>query len=196
MNTKKRISILHTLLLFIGVLPITSALADSQPFLGEINYFAGNFAPRGWAFCDGQLLDISQNQALFSLLGTTYGGNGRTTFALPAMRGRVLVHPGTGPGITAKSWGQKSGAESVTATIANLPSHNHRFNVTVDTPSSTTPTNRAIASGQIYSSALPDRTLHNATLSTTGGNTSMNNMQPSIAAQCIIAITGTYPSRP
>ncbi len=85
-----------------------------EPFLGEILMFAGNFAPRGWAFCDGQILPISQNQALFSLLGTTYGGDGRTTFALPELRGRVAMHPGTGPGLSSRQLGEKSGVESVT----------------------------------------------------------------------------------
>jgi microcystin-dependent protein len=97
----------------------------SEPFLGEISLFAGTFAPRGWAFCDGQVLAISQNDALFSLLGTTYGGDGRTTFALPDLRGRVPVHPGTGPGLATWRLGQKGGLESVTLTVDELPSHNH-----------------------------------------------------------------------
>ena len=91
--------------MFIGALPIKPAFAASDNFLGEINYVAGNFAPRGWAFCDGQLLPISEHSALFSLLGTFYGGDGRTTFALPEMRGRVAIHQGTGPNITPKSIG-------------------------------------------------------------------------------------------
>jgi microcystin-dependent protein len=195
MDTKKLTPLFLALLLLIGALPIKPAFAASDNFLGEINYFAGNFAPRGWAFCDGQILPISQNEALFSLLGTTYGGDGRTTFALPEMRGRVAIHQGTGPSITHKNIGEKSGSENVTATIANLPPHNHSFNVTVDTPTSTTPTNRAIASGQIYSSEDPDRILHGSSMSTTGGNSSMNNVQPSTTARCIIAITGNFPSR-
>jgi microcystin-dependent protein len=96
-----------------------------EPFLGEIETFGFNFAPRGWAFCDGQILPINQNQALFSLLGTTYGGDGRTTFALPDLRGRVALHPGNGPGLSSIRQGEKGGSETRTLTTANLPSHNH-----------------------------------------------------------------------
>ncbi|MFV2066943.1 MAG: tail fiber protein [Pirellulales bacterium] len=96
-----------------------------DPILGEVSLFAGNFAPRGWAFADGQLLSISQNQALFSILGTTYGGDGRTTFALPDFRGRSAVHPGTGPGLTPWSLGQRAGFEDVTLTEGQMPTHSH-----------------------------------------------------------------------
>jgi len=195
MDTQRLTSFFLVLLLSIPALSIKSTFAAADHYLGEINYFAGNFAPRGWAFCDGQLLAVSQNDALFSLLGTTYGGDGRTTFALPDMRGRVAVHYGNGAGISSKSMGEKSGAETVTATHANLPPHNHSFNVSVDNPSSSLPTNRAIASAQIYSSSDPDRTLHNSSMSHTGGNTSMNKVQPSVTTRCIIALTGIYPSR-
>jgi microcystin-dependent protein len=198
MGTNKLISFFLPLLLFVGVMPIKSSFAGDNPFIGEINYFAGNFAPRGWAFCDGQLLPIASYTALFSLLGTTYGGDGRTTFALPELRGRVVVHQGTGPGISPKTSGEKSGSETVIATTANLPPHNHNFNVTVDNPSSTTPTNRAIASGEIYSSEVSVgalQALHNSSISQKGGGNSMNKMQPSITARCIIALVGTFPSR-
>jgi microcystin-dependent protein len=195
MITKKLIPLTLIVPLFILILPIKTALSASDNFIGEINYFAGNFAPKGWAFCDGQLLLIAQNTALFSLLGTTYGGDGRTTFALPEVRGRVLIHPGTGAGITSKQWGEKSGSETVTLTASNLPAHNHTFNVSVDNPTSTTPTNRAIASGELYSSAPTDRTLHASTIEPKGENSSINNMQPSVTARCIIALTGIYPSR-
>jgi microcystin-dependent protein len=196
MNRTKLLNFIGAASLFSCFIPINNAIADSNPFLGEINYFAGNFAPRGWAFCDGQLLPIAQNTALFSLLGTTYGGDGRTTFALPAVRGRVAVHQGTGPGISPKSMGEKSGSETVTATINNLPAHTHSFHVSSDTPSSTTPTNRAIASGQIFNNDDVDRTLHNSSTGSAGGNASMNIMQPSVTAKCIIALVGTFPSRP
>ena len=93
-----------------------------DPFIGEIIMFGGNFAPRGWALCNGQLLSISQNSALFSILGTTYGGDGRTTFGLPDLRGRVSMHPGTGPGLSPRSLGQKGGAETETLTTSNMPS--------------------------------------------------------------------------
>src|SRR5438132_384897 len=97
----------------------------SEPFLGEIRMFCGNFNPRGWALCNGQLLSIAQNTALFSILGTTYGGNGQTTFALPDLRGRVPVHPGQGPGLSMYNLGENGGAESVTLTAAQMPAHQH-----------------------------------------------------------------------
>ncbi|MEQ9567295.1 MAG: tail fiber protein, partial [Pseudomonadales bacterium] len=100
----------------------------SEPFVGEIRMFAGNFAPRGWAYCDGQLLAVSQNDALFSLLGTIYGGDGRTTFGLPDMRGRIPLHAGTGPGLSPRRLGSKSGSEKETLTVNQLASHSHGFN--------------------------------------------------------------------
>ena len=99
----------------------------SEPFIAEIIMFGGNFAPRGWAFCDGQLLSISSNTALFSILGTTFGGDGRTTFALPDMRGRVSVHPGTGPGLSNRRLGERGGTETVGLNASQIPSHNHTF---------------------------------------------------------------------
>ena len=98
----------------------------SEPFLGQIKMFGGNFAPRGWALCDGQLLPISQNQSLFAILGTTYGGDGRTSFALPDLRGRVSLHPGQGPGLSPYSLGNKSGVEIVTLAVNEIPAHNHK----------------------------------------------------------------------
>ena len=98
-----------------------------EPFIGMIVQFGGNFAPRGWALCDGQLMSIAQNSALFSILGTTYGGDGRTTFALPDLRSRVPIHPGQGPGLSRYVLGQAGGVESVTLTVNNMPSHNHSF---------------------------------------------------------------------
>ncbi|MCB0630228.1 MAG: phage tail protein, partial [Lewinella sp.] len=103
-----------------------------EPFLGQIQPFGFNFPPRGWAFCDGQLLAISSNTALFSLLGTMYGGDGRTTFALPDLRGRSIVHIGTGPGLSHITQGEKGGRENVTLTTANMPSHNHAVRATTD----------------------------------------------------------------
>lgn len=100
----------------------------SDPFVGEIRMFAGNFSPRGWAFCDGTLLAISQNDALFSLIGTTYGGDGRTTMALPNLMGRSAMHPGRGSGLTSRRLGEKTGSTTVTLAEAKIPSHNHTFN--------------------------------------------------------------------
>ena len=105
--------------------PIIIEPSGGEPFIGEINLFAGNFAPRGWAFCDGQLLSIAEHMSLFSLLGTMYGGDGRTTFALPDLRGRVPIHPGTGPGLTRRRPGERIGVENVTLTVGQMPSHDH-----------------------------------------------------------------------
>ena len=109
-----------------GVYPSRSQI---EPFIAQISLFGGNFAPRGWALCDGQLLPISQNTALFSLLGTTYGGDGRTTFGLPDMRGRALLHAGSGPGLSTRRIGQEGGNERVTLSIGEMPSHNHGASV-------------------------------------------------------------------
>jgi len=108
-------------------------LGGLDPFIGEIIMFAGNFAPRGWAFCDGQLLPISQNSALFSILGTTYGGDGRTTFALPDLRGRVPIHAGSGPGLSYRNLGAKEGQEEMSLTVSQIPSHTHSNSIPVNT---------------------------------------------------------------
>ena len=112
-----------------------------EPFIGEISMVAFTFAPRGWAFCDGQLLAISQNTALFSLIGTTYGGDGRTTFALPDLRGRVPLHMGNGPGLTSRPEGQKGGSETVTLTVSQMPAHNHQANASSTTSDKPGPIN-------------------------------------------------------
>jgi microcystin-dependent protein len=117
---------LRRLALVAAALTLAPAAAQAQePFIGEIRWVAFNFAPKGWATCDGQILAISQNTALFSLLGTTYGGNGQTTFALPDFRGRTIVHPGQGPGLSNRDMGEQGGAESHTLTIAEMPAHSH-----------------------------------------------------------------------
>ncbi|UQD56218.1 phage tail protein [Flavobacterium sp. K5-23] len=116
-----------------------------DPILAQIIMFAGNFAPRGWAFCDGQLLPIASNQALFSLLGTTYGGDGTTTFGLPDLRSRVPIHPGTGPGLSTYRWGQRGGVETVTLTLPQIPSHNHLAQSTVTAGSATATMNASSA---------------------------------------------------
>ena len=120
-NMQPWLGINHIIAL-VGIFPSRN---QSDPFIAEIIMFGGNFAPRGWAFCDGQLLPISQNTALFSILGTTYGGDGRTTFALPDLRGRTAIHPGTGPGLSNRRLGESGGSETNTMTIGQMPSHNH-----------------------------------------------------------------------
>ncbi len=113
----------------------------SEPFVAEIRIFAGNFAPRGWAFCNGQLLPVSQNTALFSLIGTTYGGDGRTTTALPNLQARAPMHPGRGPGLTARRLGQKVGVDTVTLTEAQIPSHTHTARATTTAADTSVPSN-------------------------------------------------------
>ncbi len=193
----------------------------AEPFIGQITMFAGNFAPRAWAFCDGQLLAISSNSALFSILGTTYGGDGRTTFALPDLRSRVPIHPGTGPGLSTYKLGQRGGQQSVTLTINQLPQHNHIVNTSnlqAITPVSipvvsgladgNNPEESHLAeasAGNIYSSGTPDATLptFNAVGGISGTITTLNagNQQPFSIVQpyntvnYIIALQGIFPSR-
>lgn len=168
----------------------------SEPFIAEIKLFGGNFAPRGWAFCDGQLLDISQNTALFSLLGTTYGGDGRTTFALPELRGRVAVHPGTGPGLSNYRLGQKGGAQTNTLTITNLPSHSHANNLaSAAEGDANDPAGRFLAKTDARSYTSDGPGVATAPPSNTGGGQAFNNIQPYQALNYIIALVGIFPSR-
>ena len=152
----------------------------SEPFVGEIRMFAGNFAPRGWAFCDGQLLAVSQNDALFSLLGTIYGGDGRTTFGLPDLRGRIPIHAGTGPGLSPRRLGAKGGAENVTLTVNQMPSHNHGLRASADPTTTPNPQDSVLGEAtadRIYASS-GDVTLNNLSISNVGGSQAHNNMQP------------------
>lgn len=173
----------------------------SEPFIAEIRIFAGNFAPRGWAFCDGQLLPISQNTALFSLIGTTYGGDGRTTTALPNLQGRAPMHPGRGPGLTDRRLGQRGGVESVTLSEAQMPNHNHTFNASSDTGEQGT-LNSNVSLGRSGGGTLYQTdtnanlaALADGALDATGGGGPHNNMQPFLTMNFIIALVGLYPSR-
>jgi len=183
-----------------GAVAVPQADAQADPFLGQISFFAGNFAPRGWAFCDGQLLAISSNDALFSLLGTIYGGDGRTTFGLPDLRGRSPVHAGSGPGLTPRQLGQRFGSETNTLSVAQMPSHNHTGSLkATSTSANTTSANgAALATGGAYAGrATLDQTMLAGSVVTgnTGGGQQVNNLQPSLVGHCIIALQGTYPSR-
>lgn len=170
----------------------------AEPFVGQIKMFAGNFAPRGWAFCDGQLLAVNQNDALFSLLGTIYGGDGRTTFGLPDLRGRIPVHQGTGPGLSDRRIGSKQGVEAVTLNLNQFPSHSHPAHA-ANGGDSTSPQNNFWGTdpgGQsgMYSPAQ-DQTMSPSTLSMAGGSQSHTNLQPTLCISYIIALVGVYPSR-
>ncbi|MDX1408034.1 MAG: tail fiber protein [Saprospiraceae bacterium] len=171
-----------------------------DPFLGMIVMFGGNFAPRGWALCDGQLLSISANTALFSILGTTFGGDGRTTFGLPDLRGRVSVHAGNGPGLQPISLGAKGGSNDVTLTVQQIPAHSHAGHVNASTGGGddTDPTGRypGAANFDFYAeSTNAQMNANSVATANTGGNQSHNNMQPYQAVNYIIALQGVYPSR-
>jgi microcystin-dependent protein len=169
----------------------------SEPFVGEIRMFAGNFAPRSWAFCDGQLLAVSQNDALFSLLGTVYGGDGRTTFGLPDLRGRIPTHAGAGPGLPPGRLGAKGGAENVTLTVNQLPSHGHPLHATTATAAQRQPVGSALAAstGQVYTEILDPQTMNAQAISHVGGSRSHTNLMPYLCVHFIIALVGIYPSR-
>ena len=174
----------------------------SQPFIAEIKIFAGNFAPRGYAFCNGQLLPIAQNTALFSLIGTTYGGDGRTTTALPNLEGRAPMHPGRGPGLTSRRLGQDGGVETVTLSETQMPSHTHQLtgdSGDTDEEGETNPadqrTGKPDASDRIYGGATNLVDMATEALQNTGGSGLHNNVQPFLTMNFIIALVGLYPSR-
>ena len=186
-------------ILIITVLFFSVGATAQEAFIAEIRMFAGNFAPRDWALCDGQLLSINQHQALFSLLGTTYGGDGRTTFALPDLRGRVAIHPGQGPGLSYYNQGAIGGSERNTLTTNQLPSHNHSVNAVTATGNQTSPTGNLVADSGLfdneYSNANADTTLKSTMIENTGGGQPVNNIQPYGTVNYIIALYGTFPTR-
>jgi microcystin-dependent protein len=169
-----------------------------QPFIGDIYIFAGDYAPRGWAFCDGQLLSIAQNQALFSILGTTYGGNGQTNFALPDLRGRAPMHFGQGPGLSNRTLGERGGSEGVALAQTEMPQHNHIASGTDATGTHTGPANAVWATSarsDAQYSARGTVSMSPNALGAAGGGQPHNNMQPFLALRFIIALEGVYPSR-
>ncbi len=179
------------------------AAASSLPFLGEVVCFPYNFAPKGWALAQGQLLPISQNTALFSLLGTNYGGDGRSTFALPDLRGRSPINAGAGPGLTPRVVGEIGGSEAVTLTAANLPPHSHTFAPpaatsagTLVSPAGAVPT--ADASTKLYTGPASPGTaaMASGVTGVTGNSQPINNLQPFLTLNCAIALQGIFPARP
>lgn len=171
----------------------------ADPYMGQIQAFGFNFAPRGWALCEGQLLVIAQHTALFSLLGTTYGGDGRTTFALPNLKGRVPIHKGRGPGLSLYTLGEKVGVETVTLTEAQIPAHNHRVFGSLEAPTSNNPENTLPATPEvpIYQTVGPtsNEFMSTSMLKVTGGGQAHNNLQPYQVLLWCINLTGQYPSR-
>lgn len=177
--------------------PAKQLLAGADPFIGEIMWVSYTFCPRGWADADGQLLPIAQYTALFSLLGTTYGGDGRTTFALPDLRGRVSIHTGEGPGLSDYRLGQKAGLEEVTLTVDQIPAHNHALNASGGAIDKN-------AAGSIMGSpkqkiydtpVAASTTLADTAISEAGGDMSHENRPPYLTLRACIALTGIFPSR-
>ena len=172
----------------------------TDPFIGEIRIFAGNFAPRDWAFCNGASISIAQNTALFAILGTTYGGDGRTSFQLPDLQGRAPMHPGSSPpGLSTTRLGQRGGAETVTVTTSNMPSHTHQLIASTDRLDEVAATNNP--SGQLTGRMQANQSIYAAdtgaivsmaseSVQSAGGDQSHNNMQPFLAVNFIIALTG------
>jgi microcystin-dependent protein len=189
--------------------PLKKTFMDE--YLGIIKLFGGNFAPRGWMMCNGQVLSIAQNTALFSLLGTTYGGNGQTTFALPDLRGRTAIGMGQGLGLTPRTEGELSGSENNTLTIPNIPAHNHVGMLNVSNGDSTqnaatagatisTPgviSGRSFTANAGFNTTAPNTLLNasSVTTSVVGNNAPVNNMQPYLVLNYIICVSGIYPSR-
>ncbi len=183
----------------------------SSPFVAEIRMFAGNFAPRGWAQCNGQLMPISQNTALFSLLGTTYGGDGKSTFALPDLQGSTPIGQGQGPGLTDRFLGEQSGSSNVTLLQSEMPLHTHSFNVSNNDAdpngNGANPTNQYLAKGgyddgsnsgvvAYYTTSAPNVTMNPLADSITGSSFPHNNMMPYLTVLFIIALQGVFPPRP
>ena len=186
-----------TLMVLLG--SARSAAAQAEPFIGEIRWVAFTFAPRGWAECNGQLLPILPNTTLFSLIGTVYGGDGVTNFALPDMRGRMPMHAGQGPGLTNREQGEPAGAETATLTLAQLPAHSHDLKATNTEANVNSPTANLPATKQrvaLYASGPADTTMSPLTIAQTGGSQPHNNMPPYLVVKCIIATEGIFPSRP
>jgi microcystin-dependent protein len=175
-----------------------------EPLIGQIILFGGNFAPRGWAFCDGQSLKIAENEGLFAILGTTYGGDGRNNFCLPDMRGRVPMHSGQGTDLSPRDIGQELGSESVALSASQLPEHRHEMLVSDAQPDGNGPSNGAVAAANIYVSSengthrqrsAPKTPLNSKTIGLAGGSAPHENMQPTLCLNYIIAIQGMFPSR-
>jgi len=171
----------------------------ADPFVAEIRIFPFNFAPKGWAFCDGQLLPISQNTALFSLLGVTYGGDGKSTFALPDLQGNAPMHPNQGPGLSDHILGEEGGSETVTLLESEIPAHVHTMMASTQLGLENNPTNQNVAAGDginLFAGANNLAVMSPSFLSPSGGSQPHNNMMPYLTLSFCIALQGVFPPRP
>ena len=186
-------------LAFLCAVLFAPATAHAQePILGQLMIFGGNFCPRGWANADGQLMPISQYQALFSVFGTMYGGDGRQTFALPDLRGRVPLHVGQGPGLANRRQGEKGGAERHTLNVQEMPGHSHTMLASPDRPNQKVPNNNLLGSpkkGSHFTNSPNLAPMNSKSVGMTGGGRAHNIMQPFQAIRYCVALTGVYPSR-
>lgn len=172
----------------------------SEPFIGEIRIFAGYYAPKDWAFCDGQTLPVSGNEALYSLFGNRYGGTAPTNFGLPDLRGRIPVHMGQGPGLSTYTLGQKAGAEKVTLTAASMPQHNHPMQASTDGPVSVSPGDHILGNVGInlYGQGTDPSSkvaIYPKSVADAGENTPHTNMMPYLCINFIVALNGIFPPR-
>jgi microcystin-dependent protein len=169
----------------------------AQPYVGEIRMFAGNFPPAGWAFCDGALISISENETLFNLIGTTYGGDGESTFAVPDLRGRIPIHQGTGPGLAARTLAEFGGVESVTLTQTQIPAHSHPLLASSGTGNLISPGGAVLANSEgalPYLEDAPTLNMHPGAITPSGGNQPHTNVQPYLCVNFIISLFGIFPS--
>jgi microcystin-dependent protein len=191
---------LNCIIALVGTVPNQNNPAG-EPFISQIKWLAHDVVPTNFERCDGQLLSIASNTAFFALVGTTYGGDGRTTFGVPDMRDRMPVHTGTGPGLSPRTQGSVGGTDTVTLSTNQIPSHTHTLQAFDGTGDDTDPTNRAMHHGhhpflhRIYNTQNPDVSMSSSAVTLTGGDQSHNNLPPYLTINCIIAKTGVFPSR-
>jgi microcystin-dependent protein len=170
----------------------------ANPFVAEIRIFGFNFAPKGWAFCDGQIMPISQNTALFSLLGTTYGGDGKSNFALPNLQGSVPMHPGQGPGLSLHNLGETGGSDTVTLLESEMPTHSHTMTASGQDATVNGPSGQLVANGigvGMYAAPGPLVALDVQAVAVNGGDRPHNNLQPYLTLNYCVALQGVYPPR-
>lgn len=171
----------------------------ADPFVAEIRIFPFNFSPKGWAWCDGQLLPLSQNTALFSLLGTTYGGNGKSNFALPDLQGRAPMHPRQGPGLSLHDLGETGGSDKVTLLESEIPDHTHQFKIINEDSNSNIPNSNTgfgiSAKANVYANQVPNVNMNDNTIAPSGGDQPHNNMMPYLTFYFCIALQGVFPPR-